>query len=101
MCCLFTTLLLLGPRFVNIIWWIAQPARWDAAFSTVLWPILGIVFAPWTTMMYMLVAPAGVNGIDWLWVVLGIVADVAFYAGGGWTNRGRIPGSSGTTSDAI
>ena len=45
-------------------------------------------------MMYMLVAPAGVNGIDWLWVVLGIVADVAFYAGGGWTNRGRIPGTS-------
>lgn len=94
MCCIFTSLLLLGPRFVNIIWWIAQPGRWDLAFSSWLWPVLGIVFAPWTTMMWVLVSPAGVNGIDWLWVGLAVVADVAFWSGGAWGNRGRAPGSS-------
>ena len=26
-------LFLLGPRAAIIIWWIAQPGRWDAAFS--------------------------------------------------------------------
>ena len=54
MCCLFTILLLLGARAVDIVWWIAQPGRWDAAFSSALWPILGIIFAPWTTMMWVL-----------------------------------------------
>ena len=47
-CCLLTVLVLLGARAVDIVWWIAQPARWDAAFSSALWPILGIIFAPWT-----------------------------------------------------
>ena len=58
MCCLFTTLLLLGPRAAIIVWWIAQPGRWDAAFSIWLWPMLGIIFAPWTTLMWAGVAAA-------------------------------------------
>ncbi len=33
MCCLFTVLFLLGARAVDIVWWIAQPARWDAAWT--------------------------------------------------------------------
>jgi hypothetical protein len=94
MCCLFTILLLLGPRFANIVWWIAQPTRWDVAFSTWIWPVLGIVFVPWTTMMYVLVAPGGVTGIDWLWIGLAIAVDVAFWTGGTWKNRGRMPSSS-------
>jgi hypothetical protein len=94
MCCLFTSLFLLGPRVANVVWWILQPGRWDAAFSTWLWPVLGILFAPWTTMMYVIVAPAGVVGFDWFWVVLGVLADIAFWTGGVWGNRDRIPGSS-------
>jgi hypothetical protein len=96
MCCLFTVLLLLGARAVDIVWWIAQPARWDAAFSSVLWPILGIIFAPWTTMMYVLVAPGGVNGIDWLWIVLAVIVDVGFWTGGAYGNRDRMPSSAST-----
>ena len=94
MCCFFTSLFLLGPRVANVIWWILQPGRWDAAFSTWLWPVLGILFAPWTTMMYVIVAPAGVNGFDWFWVVLGVLADIAFWTGGAWGNRGRVSGST-------
>jgi hypothetical protein len=96
MCCLFTILLLLGARAIDIIWWIAQPGRWDAAFSSALWPILGIIFAPWTTMMWVLCSPGGVNGIDWLWIVLAIVVDVGFWSGGAYGNRGRMPGSAST-----
>jgi hypothetical protein len=89
MCCLFTILVLLGARAVDIVWWIAQPARWDMAFSSWLWPVLGIIFLPWTTMFYVIVAPGGVNGIDWLWVALGVVIDIVFYSGGAWKNRDR------------
>jgi hypothetical protein len=94
MCCLFTSLLLLGPRAAVIIWWILQPARWDLAFSSWLWPVIGFFIAPWTTLMWVIVAPGGVAGLDFLWIGLAILADIAFWSGGAWGNRGRIPGSA-------
>ena len=51
-CAVFSTLFLLGPRAAIIIWWIAQPGRWDAAFSSWLWPLIGFFIAPWTTLMW-------------------------------------------------
>lgn len=92
MCCFFTVLVFLGPRFANIIWWIANPTRWNLAFDSVIWPILGIIFAPWTTLMYMLVFVGGVTGFDWVWIGLAVLADVSSYVGGGVGNRDRIPG---------
>ena len=47
-------------------------------------------------MMWVLVSPGGVRGIDWLWIVLAIIVDVGFWSGGAWGNRGRISGSSQT-----
>lgn len=95
MCCIFTILVFLGPRFASIIWWIANPNRWVSqigAFDTFLWPLLGIIFVPWTTLMYLLVFPGGVTGLDWLWMGLAVFADLASYGGGGYGNRDRIPG---------
>ena len=91
MCCLFTILFLLGARAVDVVWWIAQPGRWDAAFSSALWPILGIIFAPWTTMMWVLVAPGGVHGLDWLWIGLAIVARRRLLGRRRLPNRDRRP----------
>jgi hypothetical protein len=92
MCCIFTSLFLLGPRFAALIWWLINPLRFNAAFSTWIWPLLGIIFLPWTTLMYLLVFPGGVIGFDWLWLALAVVADISMYAGGGYGNRDRIPG---------
>jgi hypothetical protein len=94
MCCFATTLMLLGPRAALLIWWIWQPARWDLAFSTWVWPIVGFIFAPWTTMSYVLVAPNGVHSLDWIWIILGVLADIAFWSGGAWGNKDRVPGST-------
>ena len=53
MCCLFTTLVLLGPRVAGAIWWLVQPVRWQTAFNgSWLWPLLGLIFVPWLTLMY-------------------------------------------------
>jgi len=93
MCCLFTILVFLGPRVAGIVWWIAQPVRWVGAvgaFDTWLWPLLGLVFLPWATLMYVIVAPGGITGFDWLWIGLAIFIDIAAYSGGGYGNRDRI-----------
>jgi hypothetical protein len=31
--------------------WIARPARIDAAFDTLRWPLLGIIFLPFATLL--------------------------------------------------
>ena len=91
MCCLFTTLLLLGPRVAGALWWLVQPVRWQTAFNgSWLWPVLGLVFVPWLTLMYVIVAPLGITGFDWVWLGLALVADIASYSGGGYGNRRRF-----------
>lgn len=92
MCCLFTTLVLVGPRAAIVVWGLAQPARWELAFSTFVWPLLGFVFLPWTTLMYVTVAVNGVNGFDWFWIVIGVIVDLASYSGSAYGNRDRIKG---------
>ncbi len=95
MCCIFTTLLLLGPRAGILVWWLINPLRWQVTFPSFIWPLLGFIFLPWTTLMYVLVAPGGLIGFDWIWLVLAVLADIAMYAGGGYGNRDRIPGYGG------
>ena len=91
MCCFFTILVFLGPRVAGVLWWLVQPVRWQAAFNNaLLWPVLGLVFLPWLTLMYVIVAPGGIVGFDWVWLGLALVADIGSYSGGGYGNRSRL-----------
>ena len=95
MCCFFTALVLFGPRLAILIWWLINPARWAAAFTgSFIWPLLGFLFLPWTTIMYVSVVPGGVVGFDWIWLGLGLLVDISSYVGGGYGNRDRMPGYS-------
>lgn len=87
MCCLITVLIFLGPRFGILIWWLLDMARWERAFSSFIWPLLGFIFLPWTTLAYVLVFPGGVTGFDWIWLILGILIDLGAYSGSGYGNR--------------
>lgn len=100
MCCAFLSLVLLGPRFFGALWWLFQPTRWQLAFEQWfsgglwwLWAVLGIVFIPWTTIMFVIVAPGGVEGWDWLWLGLMLAADIISYGGG--IGRKRLPNYQG------
>jgi len=92
MCCFLTSLVLLGPRAAILVWWLLNPLRWQLTFSTFIWPLLGFIFVPWTTLMYVLVAPGGIVMFDWILLALAVLADIGMYAGGGYGNRDRIPG---------
>lgn len=92
MCCFFTVLLFLGPRFAAIVWWLIDPTRWNLLFDTIVVPILGIIFLPWATLMYVIVAPGGLSIFEWILLIFAIVIDIGSYAGGGYSNRGRISG---------
>jgi hypothetical protein len=81
------------PRLAVLIVWIARPERVDAAFSTFLWPLLGIIFLPFATLIYLLLYTPGrgLSGWDWFWVVLAALLDIGHW-GASTTQRNQIPG---------
>ena len=90
MCCFFTTLVLLGPRFAILIWWLIRPIYYNLVFNTWIWPLLGVIFLPWTTLMYLIVGGGPLIGFDWVWMVLALLADLGSYGGGAYGNRDRF-----------
>ena len=92
MCCLFTTLVLFGPRLGILIWWLIDPIRWNLAFQSFIWPLLGFLFLPWTTIMYVSVGINGLSWFDWIWLAIALLVDLGSYGGGAYGNRNRIPG---------
>ena len=90
--CLVIFALIFSPRLVMVIWWLLDMARWAATFDNVLVPILGFILAPWTTLMYVLVAAGGVNDIDWLWLGVAVLVDLGSLGGGAARGRARRAG---------
>lgn len=93
MCCFVTALLLAGPRLAILVWWIYTPVYISTLFQSWIWPLLGWIFLPWTTLMYMAVANPGGGGIvgfDWILLGLGVFSDMATYFGG-YRERERVP----------
>ena len=90
MCCLALTAGFLGPRIALFIWWVFGN-KVDAAFDTWLWPLLGLIFLPWTTLAYVLAwGPLdAVSGAGWLVVALGVAGDIAKSSSRAAKNRYR------------
>ena len=87
--CLWALIASGAPRLGFILLWIWQPSRVDNAFQTWIWPILGLIFLPITTLVYVLVAPNGVTGWEWAWLVGALVADLGLTGSSVYTNRTR------------
>jgi hypothetical protein len=87
--CLLIFALLFSPRLVMVIWWLLDMARWSATFDNIILPIIGFVVAPWTTLMYVLVAPGGVAGIDLLLLGIAVIVDLGSLGGGAARRRAR------------
>jgi hypothetical protein len=80
--CIFILIAALSPRLAVLLMWIFTP--WvDRAFGPVIWPILGILFLPLTTLLYVILwntGGRGVTGWEWIFVILAVFGDLASYA---------------------
>jgi len=87
MCCVLGLLAFLGPRLAIFLLWVFTNYL-NRAFDTFLWPLLGFLFLPWTTIAYAIAQNelGGVNGIGLLVVLLGLLGDIGVLGGGA---RGR------------
>jgi hypothetical protein len=90
--CLFALIALLSPRLAVFLLW-AFTNYVDLAFHGGWFlPLLGLLFAPWTTLFYVLVyAPVGpIHVAGWILVGIGVVIDVTSW-GQAAANRRSIP----------
>jgi hypothetical protein len=98
--CLFALVAAAFPRLGTLIIWLARPTYFQQAFSgSWLWPILGIIFLPFTTLMYVLLWSPGVglSTWDWFWLVMAVFIDVMHWSSTAYNNRKGIPGMAPTT----
>jgi hypothetical protein len=82
--CLFAIFAGLFPRLALFIVCVARPALVAAAFNTWLVPLLGIIFLPFATLMYVILYTPGFGLApwEWFWVVLAGVFDLAHLVAG-------------------
>ena len=94
--CLFALGASAFPRLALLFTWLFTPLVTRAFHATFLWPLLGIIFLPFTTLMFVLVyiPTIGLTGSGWFWVVVGLLLDISSYGSSAYTNRKRIPGYS-------
>jgi hypothetical protein len=80
-CCLLLALFAFGPRFVLALEWIFGH-KIQQIWAHWWWPLLGLIFLPWTTLMYTIVwsAAGGVHGANWIAVALGVFLDLLSYS---------------------
>jgi hypothetical protein len=63
----------------------------NAGFDTWIWPLLGIVYPPFATLMYVILwRTGGLSGLDWFWVVLAAILDL-MHAGLSRTQHRQAP----------
>jgi hypothetical protein len=79
--CLFALIAVLSPRLGLLLLWLFT-SYVDLAFAGWFLPLLGLLFAPWTTLLYVLVdvAPGPIHVAGWILVVIGVFLDMNSYA---------------------
>ena len=98
--CLIATILFLGPRAGIIVYWLGWPTAWDRAFDTFIVPLIGFIAFPWTTLMYVLAAPDGVAGWDYLLIALAIAIDLASLLSQVGAGRSRVAPAASTPASS-
>lgn len=90
--CCFGCVGVFFPRIALFFIWVLTSLV-DRAFTGILIPLLGFLFLPYTTLMYVIAyspGHGGVSGFGWFLVIFAFLIDLGAYGGTGVTNRGRM-----------
>ena len=85
--CLLGCLALLFPRVVLVLVWLLGGGYLGAAFPHWIWPVLGFLFMPLTTLAFAFsvnsLPPGGaVSPLGWILIVLAGLIDLGMFGGG-------------------
>ena len=79
--CLIALIAVLSPRLAIVLLWLFTNYV-DRAFSGFFLPLVGLIFLPWTTLLYVLVdvAPGPIHVAGWIVIGLGVLIDLNSWA---------------------
>jgi hypothetical protein len=88
MCCILALLAFFTPRIVILLLWVFTDYL-SRAYETFIWPLLGFLFLPATTIAYAIARNefGGASGIGLLIVALGFALDIGLIGGGARRRR--------------
>ena len=88
--CLLAIIGFFFPRIVLVILWLT--GYLSQAYTTVMWPLLGFLFAPFTTLAYAWakVSHGGIDGLGLAVVILGVLLDLGVLGGGDRERRKKF-----------
>jgi hypothetical protein len=80
------------PRLAVVLVWIARPALVAQVFGDfLLLPLLGIIFLPFTTLLYLVLwSPGGLSGFDYVILVAAVILDASHLGASAYTNREAV-----------
>ena len=90
--CVLVVLALMVPRLVLAVLWVFTD-YFGRVFESWLWPVVGFVFMPYTTVAYVaakLNSESGVSGWWLVLIILAVMADVGAWGGSGRRGRERL-----------
>jgi hypothetical protein len=101
MCCITTIVLVFGSRIALLFWWLVDQPLFALAFKNWsnlgglalpgwVWPLLGAIFVPWTTLAYLFLFPGGIVGYEWIVLGVAFLVDMAGHSGS-YYHRNRFP----------
>lgn len=86
--CLIALLAASAPRLALILIWLFTD--WiGRAFDSFIIPLLGFIFLPLTTVLYVLFVPGGLSTFEIILLVVGVIIDLGSYGGGAYGRRRR------------
>jgi len=88
-CCLVALIASFAPRIALILVWIFTSQVKIAFHNVFIWPFLGLLFLPFTTMFYALAYQPGlgISGWGYVFVVIGFFLDLSSYGSGGYSRH--------------
>lgn len=86
--CFIGCLALAAPRVALVLVWLFSTVL-QTAYKSVLWPILGFIFLPLTTLVYAWVihTNGAITGAWWVAVALAALADLGMFSQGARSRR--------------
>jgi len=89
--CLLALIAVFFPRVIIVLLFLFNQPWLSGPYETVLWPVLGFIFAPFTTLAYALALnQAGeLNGLYLLVFVIAVLMDLGAWGGGPVAKRQR------------
>jgi len=86
--CLIVLIALLVPRIAMLFIWLLTD-WFGRAYDSVIWPLLGFILLPYTTLAYMaaMLNAGGLTSGYLLLMILAVIVDLSHYGGGARARR--------------